>query len=1148
MRRLFEFLILSFILSLIVLAFTAPTFAQTPISYGQTVSGAISAAGEKDEFTFSGTNGDVITIRFAKTNGNLSPYVELFDPGSTRIAYSTSGVINATLAAAGTFKITLRDNNNTNIGDYSLSLQRLNNPGGAIALNFGQTASGTIDSFAKMVTYQFSANANDKILIAFAGLTQTSGTFDLYLELYDTTGTKLVDSSSGVLTATTTTAGNLYLLVMDRYRNGTGTYELTLQRTNNPANAQALSFGQTTSGTIATFTDIDVYSFTASINDTITVRFAGVSTTSGTFDPYLGLYDATGTSLTTSSSGSLTQKVTASGTFYLLATDNSRNGTGTYSLSLQRLNNPGGAIALNFGQTASGTIDSFAKIVTYQFSANANDKILIAFAGLTQTSGTFDLYLELYDTTGTKLVDSSSGVLTATTTTAGNLYLLVMDRYRNGTGTYSLSLQRLNNPGNATALNFGQTASGTIDSFAKIVTYQFSANANDKILIAFAGLTQTSGTFDLYLELYDTTGTKLVDSSSGVLTATTTTAGNLYLLVMDRYRNGTGAHELTLQRTNNPANVKNLNYNSLTEDSLEVVTGINVYSFTANANDIITICSSVKTTTSGTFTTYLELYDTTGNRLTYSSGSLKYTFTSGGTFYLFVTDSSRNGTGIYRLKLLNGDISCSSIDFVEPQVSLINPKAGEIIESGSTYTISWTSSDNVGITSQEIRLSTDSDLTYPTIIASGLASSVQSYDWQVPQDLSTAKGRIKIICADAAANIGQDESSSDFSVIKTTLPPDAKDIGYEYDKLNRLTRSVSEAGSENNYSYDALGNRLTLTVQVNVPADFDHDGDVDWADLAVFMASWLTQRGQPGYNPACDFNDDGIVNFRDYTVFANEWNPRPPSNLSAQAVSPTQITLSWQDNTDGESGFKLERKLSAEGAYGQIATVGQNMTGYSDSGLAVEQTYYYRVCAYGATFAPSGYSNEANASTEPKQPPVLDPIGNRTVNEGQLLQFSISATDPDKDMLTYSAQNLPAGAAFTGQTFTWTPTSEQAGTYPVTFSVSDGELNDSETINIEVYGKPLMTFIFPRSGAPGSYLRILGKDFGSRNSSSRVQFSSLGGSKQTQKYAQLILWNKTYIICRVPEIKPGIYRVTVINQAGKSNPNFFIVRPKMKLP
>ena len=89
--------------------------------------------------------------------------------------------------------------------------------------------------------------------------------------------------------------------------------------------------------------------------------------------------------------------------------------------------------------------------------------------------------------------------------------------------------------------------------------------------------------------------------------------------------------------------------------------------------------------------------------------------------------------------------------------------------------------------------------------------------------------------------------------------------------------------------------------------------------------------------------------------------------------------------------------------------------------------------------------------------PVLDSIGNKSVDEGQLLTFTITATDTDGgDTLTYSASNLPTGATFTPatQTFSWTPAGGDAGTYPnVLFTVDDDgtpQASDSEGITITV--------------------------------------------------------------------------------------------------
>src|SRR5213594_2825089 len=49
--------------------------------------------------------------------------------------------------------------------------------------------------------------------------------------------------------------------------------------------------------------------------------------------------------------------------------------------------------------------------------------------------------------------------------------------------------------------------------------------------------------------------------------------------------------------------------------------------------------------------------------------------------------------------------------------------------------------------------------------------------------------------------------------------------------------------------------------------------------------------------------------------------PAAPSNLSASGASSSQINLAWQDNSGNESGFIVQRAMSASGPWTQIATV-----------------------------------------------------------------------------------------------------------------------------------------------------------------------------------------------------------------------------------
>ena len=70
------------------------------------------------------------------------------------------------------------------------------------------------------------------------------------------------------------------------------------------------------------------------------------------------------------------------------------------------------------------------------------------------------------------------------------------------------------------------------------------------------------------------------------------------------------------------------------------------------------------------------------------------------------------------------------------------------------------------------------------------------------------------------------------------------------------------------------------------------------------------------------------------------------------------ITLSWTDNSNNESGFLIQRKTGTSGTFAQIATVGTNVKSYVDTGLAASTTFCYRVRAFNSAgnsaFTPEG--------------------------------------------------------------------------------------------------------------------------------------------------------------------------------------------------
>lgn len=97
------------------------------------------------------------------------------------------------------------------------------------------------------------------------------------------------------------------------------------------------------------------------------------------------------------------------------------------------------------------------------------------------------------------------------------------------------------------------------------------------------------------------------------------------------------------------------------------------------------------------------------------------------------------------------------------------------------------------------------------------------------------------------------------------------------------------------------------------------------------------------------------------TVAVGTTAPVAPSTLAASVASASRIDLLWRDNSNNESGFRIERQIGT-GEWSQIATVGPNVTSFASTGLKSQTNYGYRVRAYN-DIGTSAYSNVVSAKT-----------------------------------------------------------------------------------------------------------------------------------------------------------------------------------------
>ncbi|MEZ4678444.1 MAG: LamG-like jellyroll fold domain-containing protein [Caldilineaceae bacterium] len=85
--------------------------------------------------------------------------------------------------------------------------------------------------------------------------------------------------------------------------------------------------------------------------------------------------------------------------------------------------------------------------------------------------------------------------------------------------------------------------------------------------------------------------------------------------------------------------------------------------------------------------------------------------------------------------------------------------------------------------------------------------------------------------------------------------------------------------------------------------------------------------------------------------------------------------------------------------------------------------------------------------------PVLDAIPAQSVTQGEMLAFTATASDANRDSLVFSLGDAPAGVTIDSSSglFAWTPGVDvSAGSYAATIIVSDGVLTDSQDVAITV--------------------------------------------------------------------------------------------------
>ncbi len=350
-----------------------------------------------------------------------------------------------------------------------------------------------------------------------------------------------------------------------------------------------------------------------------------------------------------------------------------------------------------------------------------------------------------------------------------------------------------------------------------------------------------------------------------------------------------------------------------------------------------------------------------------------------------------------------------------------------------TFTVTATDADSDTITY----------LASGTAIDAGAALSGQTFSWTPGYDQADSY-QVTFIASDGQA---QDSETITITVNNVNRAPVLDAIGDKSTNENSaLSFSVSASDADSDtITYSASGTAIDAG-----------------AALSGQTFSWT-----PGYDQADSYqvtfiaSDSQAQDSETITITVNNVNRAPVLESIGSKSIDENNTLSFSVSASDADNDTIT--YSVESLPSGAAFVSQSFTwtpGYEQAGT------------HQVTFVASDSQAQDSETitvtvNNVNRAPILSTIGNQSVYTDDSLTFTVSATDPDGDTITYSVEGSPSGATFANQTFSWTPGDSQVGSYEVTFAASDDNAQDSESITITVSADtsaPSVTNCSPAAG------------------------------------------------------------------------------------
>jgi predicted phage tail protein len=168
-------------------------------------------------------------------------------------------------------------------------------------------------------------------------------------------------------------------------------------------------------------------------------------------------------------------------------------------------------------------------------------------------------------------------------------------------------------------------------------------------------------------------------------------------------------------------------------------------------------------------------------------------------------------------------------------------------------------------------------------------------------------------------------------------PPEALEANFEDGPMVQL-QWTDLSNDETGFVIQRSTDGTTFSDLASVGADV-----VDYADTAVFGAFTYTYR-------VAAVNANGTSAYAVSNAVAvppDVTPPAAPSNLAASNIAATSLTLAWQDNSNNETGFRIQIATNNSFSSNLVEfTTGPDVTSFDFTGLRRNTRYYIRVQAF----------------------------------------------------------------------------------------------------------------------------------------------------------------------------------------------------------